>query len=69
MVSVLKVICVLALVMLSQSADTPVFCPADAIEKRNVVVETSVTLPPTMNYELSSTQAWGQIVTQLTARI
>lgn len=50
--SIFKVICVLALVLLSQSADTPVFCPATPVLKRNIVVETSVTLPPAMNYEL-----------------
>mgnify|MGYP007060919422 CR=1 FL=1 len=67
--SCLKAFCLLSLILISQ-AQTPLLqCPDTAVEKRNVLVETPITLPPAMNYQYSSQALFGTDAFEMTARL
>jgi hypothetical protein len=67
--SFFKALCLLSLILISQ-AQTPLLqCPDTAVEKRNVMVETPITLPAALSYKYSSPNVYGTTVYELAARL
>jgi hypothetical protein len=67
--SCFKALCLLSLILISQ-AQTPLLqCPDTAVEKRNVMVETPITLPAALSYKYSSPNVYGTTVYELAARL
>jgi hypothetical protein len=68
--SCFKALFILSLILISQTQTPLLQCPNTAVEKRNVMVETPITLPPAMNFKYSGPNLFGvNLVYELTARL
>jgi hypothetical protein len=67
--SCFKALFLLSLILISQAQTPLIQCPDTTVEKRNVMVETPITLPAALSYKYSSPNVYGTTVFELAARL